>query len=63
VTVLERVCKLCSRPFLLDYCHGRPRQYCFTCESKGFKVVLPKHQFDRVRLRRVVPLVKRSGSR
>jgi hypothetical protein len=62
VAVLERICKLCKQPFTLDYCHGRPRSYCFACEPTGYKIVLPKHQFDRVRLRRVVPLVKRGGS-
>jgi hypothetical protein len=63
VAVLERQCKLCKQPFTIDYCHGRPRSYCYRCEPKGYKIVLPKHQFDRVRLRRVVPILKRGELR
>jgi hypothetical protein len=57
VAVLERVCKLCKEPFTLEYCHGRPRSYCFVCEPVGWKVVRLPH---RVTLRRDPPLWKRS---
>ena len=37
---LERTCKLCKQPFTLDFCHGRPRPYCYRCEPQGWKIVL-----------------------
>jgi hypothetical protein len=60
VAVLERVCKLCRQPFTLGYSHGRPREYCWQCQPKGFKIILPKHPHGRVKLRRDPPLWKRS---
>jgi hypothetical protein len=35
-----RTCKLCNRTWQLDYSHGRPREYCFSCEPDSFRVVL-----------------------
>ena len=57
MVVLERICKLCKQPFTLEYCHGRPRSYCFACEPVGWKVVRLPH---RVKLRRNPPLWKRN---
>jgi hypothetical protein len=51
--VLARVCKLCGQGFELEYRTGRPREYCFVCEPAGWRVVLPKHRFGRVKLRRL----------
>jgi hypothetical protein len=59
VAVLERVCKLCQQPFTLEYCHGRPREYCWLCVPKGFKLVRVPGQ-TRTKLRRDPPLWKRS---
>jgi hypothetical protein len=53
--VLARVCKLCGQVFEVDYKTGRPREYCWTCEPAGWRVVLPKHRFGRVKLRRLRP--------
>jgi hypothetical protein len=59
VVVLQRVCKLCGRQWQLGYSHGRPREYCWRCVPKGFKLVRVANQ-DRVKLRRDPPLWKRS---
>jgi hypothetical protein len=53
--VWARVCKLCGQGFELEYRTGRPREYCFTCQPEGWKIVLPKHRLGRVKLRRVTP--------
>jgi hypothetical protein len=57
MVVLERLCKLCGKSFELQYCHGRPRSYCLTCQPVGWKVVQLRH---RVKLRRDPPLWTRS---
>ena len=56
--VIARMCKLCGQGFELEYSRagGRPRDYCFTCQPEGWKIVLPKHRFGRVKLRRLRPL-------
>jgi hypothetical protein len=59
VGLLVRVCKLCGESFEYGYIFGRPREYCYRCEPDGWKVVLPKHPYGRVKLRRLhrdVPL-------
>jgi hypothetical protein len=50
---VQRTCKLCGKVFELDYSFGRPREYCFSCEPSGWKVVLRPH---RVKLRRLRPI-------
>jgi hypothetical protein len=53
--LIARVCKLRGEGFELEYSFGRPREYCFSCEPEGWKVVLPSHRFGRVKLRRRRP--------
>ena len=54
---LARTCKLCGGGFELEVGRqgGRPREYCLTCQPEGWRVVLPKHRFGRVKLRRLRP--------
>src|SRR5829696_7722816 len=56
--LMARVCKLCGDAWELDYSFGRPREYCHRCEPEGWKIVLPKHPFGRVKLRRLRPLMR-----
>jgi hypothetical protein len=37
--VVRRTCKRCRREFDLGYRRGRPREYCFSCQPLGTRVV------------------------
>ena len=53
---MERTCKLCGEGFQVDYRTGRPREYCFTCQPEGWRIVKLRH---RTKLRRIEPLMSR----
>jgi hypothetical protein len=50
---LMRTCKQCKGEFLLDYSHGRPREYCEGCVPQGFK--LARQPQGQMKLRRLTP--------
>jgi hypothetical protein len=47
----QRTCKLCGKSFAIVRKAGRPREYCWSCEPVGFRVVKLPYQ-SRVELRR-----------
>jgi hypothetical protein len=57
---LPRECKLCGVVFDPEYAGtGRPRELCFSCQPKGFKVVYPA---PVLKLRRVVGVRPEGGN-
>jgi hypothetical protein len=54
---VARLCRLCGQGFEVEVGRqgGRPRDYCFTWQPEGWKIVLPKHRFGRVKWRRLRP--------
>jgi hypothetical protein len=54
----QRICALCGQLFEIELKRGGQRKYCLECEPEGYSVVtLPS---GRKKLRRSVPLMKRS---
>lgn len=47
----QQTCKLCGESFAIVRKAGRPREYCWSCEPVGWRVVKLPHQ-SRVKLRR-----------
>ena len=54
--LLARTCKLCQQGFVQAHVIGRPRQYCYSCQPEGRKLV--RLASGRTKLRRVRTYVR-----